>query len=163
MESLYSLTNDFMALMEYADSTDPEDEQVFLDTLDSVISTIDLKMDDYAVVMDHMEERENLIDKEINRLSAMKKAIKDNRKRMTDRLLESMKATDRTKVTTDLHTFSVVKNGGKLPLVIDGNVPDNYQKIIMEPDKDLIREALDSGEKLDFAHYEERGERLRIK
>jgi len=148
--------------MEYADSIDPEDEQVFLDTLESVLGAIDLKMDDYAVVMSHMKEREDLIDNEIKRLKARKDAIKNNRTRMNERLYEVMITTDRRKVTTDLHTFSIRKNGGKLPLVITGDVPDNFQKVIYEPDNERIREALDNGEALDFAHYGERGEYLKI-
>jgi len=165
MESLYNLTADYQTLMEYADSVDPDDEQVFLDTLDSVTATIDVKMDDYAVVMDHMKAREDLIDMEIKRLTARKNAISGNRARMRQRLYDSMIATDRTKVTTDLHTFSIAKNGGKLPLIIDGDVPDKYQKIIMEPDKDLIRTALETGntEALKFAHFGERGTHLNIK
>jgi len=165
MESLYNLTEDYQVLMEYADSTDPDDEQVFLDTLDSVTATINVKMDDYAVVMDHMKEREDLIDLEIKRLTARKNAISNNRAKMRERLYDSMLATDRTKVTTDLHTFSIVKNGGKLPLIINGDVPDKYMKVIMEPDKDLIRTALETGntEVLKFAHFGERGQHLSIK
>jgi chaperonin cofactor prefoldin len=165
MESLYNLTEDYQVLMEYADSTDPDDEQVFLDTLDSVTATINVKMDDYAVVMDHMKEREDLIDLEIKRLTARKNAISNNRTKMRERLYDSMLATDRTKVSTDLHTFSIVKNGGKLPLIINGDVPDKYMKVIMEPDKDLIRTALETGntEVLKFAHFGERGTHLSIK
>lgn len=161
-QSMYELSNDYNGLMEYADSIDPDDEQVFLDTLEAVLGAIDLKMDDYAVVMGHMKEREDLIDNEIKRLKARKDAIKNNRTRMNERLYEVMITTDRRKVTTDLHTFSIRKNGGKLPLVITGDVPDNFQKVIYEPDNERIREALDNGEALDFAHYGERGEYLKI-
>lgn len=162
MESLYKLTADYEALMEYADSTDPDDEQVFLDTLDSVLGTLDVKMDDYAVVMAHMEAREELIAKEIKRLTDMKNALSSNRKRMNDKLCESMIATDRREVVTDLHKFKIVKNGGKLPLIVDGEVPDKFLKVSYEQDNEKIREALDAGEALEFAHYGERGERLKI-
>lgn len=167
METLYKLTEDYEALLEYADSVDPEDEEVFLQTLDSVTATIDVKMDDYAVVMDHMASRAALIDKEIKRLTAIKHAIDNNHKRMQERLYESMIATDRRKVQTDLHTFSIVKNGGKLPLVIHegADIPDKWCKVIVEPDKDKIRTALETGntEVLEFAHFGERGEHLTIR
>ena len=165
METLYQLTEDYEALLEYADSVDPDDEEVFLQTLDSVTATIDVKMDDYAVVMDHMASRAALIDKEIKRLTAIKHAIDNNHKRMQERLYESMIATDRRKVQTDLHTFSIVKNGGKLPLIIDpdANIPHKWCKF--EPDKEMIRTALETGnaEVLEFAHFGERGEHLTIK
>lgn len=162
MESLYSLTADFETLMEYADSTDPEDEQVFLDTLDNILATIDVKMDNYAAVMTQLEARENLLDAEIKRLTKLKNAVKANEIKMSESLKASMIATGRRKIVTDLHTFSIKKNGGKLPLDIYGDVPDEYTKVTIAPDNDLIRAALDRGEALDFAQYKERGERLSI-
>lgn len=162
MESLYKLTSDYEALMEYADSTNPDDQQVFEETLDSVTATLDVKMDDYAVVMDHMEAQEDLLDKEIKRLTARKKAIENNRKRMMNRLYDSMVATNRKTVATDHRTFRIKKNGGKLPLIIDGDVPDKYYKMIYEVDKDKIRLALETGNNLEFAHFGERGEHVEI-
>lgn len=74
-----------------------------------------------------------------------------------------MKITGKTKFTTDLFSFNVAKNGGKQALTITGEVPKQYTKAIIENDTEKIRQALENGEKLDFAHLEERGESLRIK
>lgn len=167
METLYSLTGDYMALMELADSTEPEDAQAFTDTLEGIVGAIDLKMDDYAVVVDHMNTRAAVIDKEIERLTARRDAIKANAKRMKDKLRDTMIATDRRKVVTDLHTFHIQKNGGLVALIIDApdKVPDKFCKIIVEPDNEKIRAALDAGdeEAKKFAHLGERGEHLVIR
>lgn len=163
MDSLYDLTNDYLTLMEYADSTDPDDEQVFIDTLEGLMGAVEAKVDSYAAVMSHMEAHEDMLKKEIDRLSAKMTAIENNKKRMKDSLYAAMVAMDKRKITTDLHTFAIQKNGGKQPLIISGEVPDKFQKVIYEPDKNLIRKALEDGEKLDFAFLEERGEHLVIR
>lgn len=163
METLYTLTGDYLDLMQLADSTDPEEEQAFIDTLDGILGAIDIKADQYAAVMSEISGRKGIIKAEIDRLTAVMRALSNHEDRMKEALYGSMIATDRREIKTDLHTFKIVKNGGKLPLIIDGDVPDKYQKIIMEPDKDLIRTALETGNVLDFAHFGERGEHLSIK
>lgn len=167
METLYELTQDYQALLEYADSTDPDDQQVFTDTLDGIFGAIDVKFDQYAAVMEQMTAHEDMLEREIQRLMHLQKAINHNKQRMKDRLYESMIATDRTKIQTDLHTFSIRKNGGKLPLVIDHpeDIPDKFTRVIYEPDKEKIRLALETGnvDALKFAHLGERGSHLEIK
>lgn len=167
METLYELTQDYQALLEYADSVDPDDEQVFLDTLDGIFGAIDVKFDQYATVMEQMTAHEDMLDREIMRLMRLQKAINHNKQRMKERLYESMVATDRMKIQTDLHTFSIRKNGGKLPLIIHegADIPDKWCKVIVEPDKEKIRLALETGnvDVLKFAHLGERGSHLEIK
>lgn len=163
MESLRALTNDYLALMEYADSTNPDDERVFLDTVEQLVGAIDFKADQYATVMSEMDGRMAVLAGEIERLTKIKSAIENNKKRMKEALIESMDKMGRTKIHTDLHTFSIVKNGGVLPLQFDGEVPDSYKKVVLENDNQKIRAALEKGEKLTFAHLDERGRHLVIK
>lgn len=167
METLYELTSDYLGLLELAGSDDPEDQEAFETTLEGLLACIDKKADSYATVLVEMGGRVDIITNEINRLTAIKKAIEDHQKRMKERLLETMQITGRDVIKTDLHTFKIVKNGGKLPLVIEdgANIPDKWCKVIVEPDKDKIRTALETGntEALAFAHLGERGEHLSIK
>ena len=163
MDSLYDLTNDYLTLMEYADSTDPDDEQVFLDTLEGLVGAIEAKADSCAVVISHMEAHEELLQKEIDRLTKAKNAISNNITRIKDNIQATMTVMDKKVIKTDLHTFRVQRNGGKQALDIYGDVPDNFQKIVYEPDKELIRKALEDGEVLDFAVLKERGEHLVIR
>lgn len=164
METLYQLSEEYKKLLDLAMSCDPEDEQAFSDTLYGLQGFIELKMDDYAVVMTHLSGRVDLIQGEIERLTAMKQSIENHNKRMKERLLEVMRDTlHETKIKTDLHTFTICKNGGKQAIEFDGDVPDNYKRIVYETDNDKIRAALEAGETLPFAHLKERGEHLRIK
>ena len=83
---------------------------------------------------------------------------------LKDKLEEVMRETGKTKFKTAKFTFGIQKNGGLAPLWIDedySNIPQKYLKV--EPDNAKIRQALDTGEGLVFAHYEERGESLRIR
>lgn len=162
MDSLYELTNDYLTLMEYADSTDPDDEQVFIDTLDGLVGTIENKIDNCAAVMSHMEAHKNMLEKEIERLQAKYNAIDNNQERIKRSIYMTMVAMNKRKISTDLHTFSIRGNGGVKPLTICGEVPDKYQKVIYEPDKAKIRKELEAGKELDFAFLADRGEHLHI-
>jgi hypothetical protein len=164
MESLMQLSEEYQELVELASSADPEDEQTFLDTLDGMTGIIENKMDGYGVVLTQMKARIAMIDGEIKRLQAWKQTVENNDKRMRDVLLLVMRDTlNQRKIQTDLHTFTICKNGGKQGVDIFAEVPDSFQRIIYEPDTDKIREALENGEDLPFARLRERGEHVRIK
>ena len=88
----------------------------------------------------------------------------DNRvNALKQNLFNTMKSTGKTKFATDLFSFNIAKNGGKQTLTIDGYVPEEYTKTIVENDTDKIRADLEAGKELSFAHLEPRGESLRIK
>jgi hypothetical protein len=94
----------------------------------------------------------------------LRTAKENHVKLMKERLFSAMKATGKEKFNTELFSFSIQKSGGKLPVIIDDEVvPIEYQKAKWENDNELIREALESGKQLPFAHLGERGETLRIR
>lgn len=163
MESLMNLTDEYKALLELGCSTDPEEQQAFLDTLEGMTGIIQSKMDGYAFVLTQLDGRTKTIDSEIKRLQAWKQTIENNEKRMKEVLLTVMNEMNEKKIQTDLHTFTVCKNGGKQAVDIFAEVPDSFQRVIYEPDTDKIRAALEDGLELSFAKLKERGEHVRIK
>ena len=163
METLRELTDDMYALMEYADSTDPDDQAVFQDTLDGLIAVIEKKADGYCTVIDTIKANIAAHDLEIKRLTARKNAMEANVERMKDALLAAMVAMDEKKIKTSLYTITRCANGGKQKLTIDGDVPDSYQRVVYEVDKDKIRADLEQDIVLPFAHLEPRGEHIMIK
>lgn len=166
METLRELTNDMYALLEYADSTDPDDQQVFQDTLDGLIAVIEKKADSYCTVMDQIKANIALHDMEIQRLTDRKRAMARNIQRMQDALLAAMVAMDEKKIRTDHYTITRCKDGGKQPMSVDEeNVPDEFkvEQITYKTDKDKIRAALEAGEELPFAQLRERGEHIMVK
>lgn len=68
-------------------------------------------------------------------------------------------------------SVKTVKNGGKAPIVFDedaefidpNSIPEQFRKVSVDLDMTAIRDALEAGEILDFAHIGERGSHLVIK
>lgn len=139
------------------------DEQCVLDTLESIEGEIEDKADNYAKIIKGFEALRDARKAEAKRL-VDSAAVLDNRiKILKNNLFNVMKETGKTKFNTELFSFNICKNGGKQALTIDGEVPEQFTKIVVENDTDKIRVALESGENLPFAHLEPRGESLRIK
>lgn len=164
MSTLYQLTDEYMQLLEFASSDAPEDIQAFFDTIDGLDFEIGLKADDYAAVIRELEGQVEVITKEAVRLQCKATAINTNVKRMKDALKNAMIAMGKKSMQTELNKFTVVKNGGKLPLILNEEfVTDDYKKTVMVTDKEKIRSALENGVVLDFAALDERGTHLTIK
>lgn len=165
MNTLYDLTQDYKNLLDLAGSMDTDEIETFNNTLEAVLGEIEVKADDYAVVLAEIEGRINTVNREIGRLEAIESALSNTRRRMIDRLKMAMEDIGKKEIKTDLHRFKIVGNGGKQPLNIDeGCVPEEYTKTEVKqvPDKDKIRKTLESGEVLPFARLEDRGTRLKI-
>ena len=160
MSNLYQLTNDYETVLNMLYDEDA-DEEMILDTLESIEGEIEDKADNYAKIIKELEAKQNARKEEAKRLTESAKVFENRVKALKSNLFNSMKATGKTKFATDLFSFNIAKNGGKQTLTIDGEVPEEYTKTITDTDK--IRQALEKGEKLTFAHLEPRGESLRIK
>lgn len=173
MSTLYELTADFKWLYDLA--SDPEtDEQTFLDTLACLEGELEVKAESYVFVIKDLEAAEKVFTAQKQAFldaaaewDAKAKACANNAKKVKERMKEAMIATghdDKTGLQAGDFTLKVVGNGGKQPMVVDKeSVPENFMRIIYEPDNELIRTALERGEELPFAHLEPRGTRLAIK
>lgn len=162
MATLYELTNEFKELLFLAETEDL-DEQTLADTLESLGYELEDKADGYAKVIRELEGQASTLKSEIDRLNNRKKTIESNIKQMKKSLQDAMKLSGKTKFKTELFSFNIVKNGGKQALDIYDKVPEEYSIVRLEPDKEKIRQALESGEELPFAILQERGESLRIR
>lgn len=161
MNSLYKLNEAWqeVANMLYQDDVD---EQMILDTLESIEGKIEDKADNYAYIIAEIINDANACKAEKDRLEKRQKSLENKAKNLKKNLTEIMKNTGKTNFKTQLHTFRIQKNGGKRALTIDGEVPKEYTKTITENDTDKIRQALESGKELSFAHLEPQSESLRI-
>ena len=78
----------------------------------------------------------------------------------------SMKQTGKEKFKTELFSFSVAKNGGKPPLVVDvpaADLPAELQSVSIEADKEALRNYIEETGDLSYGHLEDRGEHLCIR
>ena len=163
--NLYELTANYLALQQMIE--DPEaDMQMINDTMEAIDGDIEDKADGYAKMIKNMEASIVAIKAEQDRLTARKNLLDLGIKTLKKNLEASMIATGKRKFKTDLFSFSIQKNGGKAPVILDvadtSELPDELVRIKEEPDMEAIRKMLDQGE-CKFAHYGERGEGLRIK
>lgn len=163
--NLYELTSNYLTLQQMLE--DPEaDAQMIADTMEALDGDIEEKADNYAKVIKNMEATIIAIKSEQERLTNKKNLLEMSIKTLKKNLEASMIATGKRKFKTDLFSFSIQKNGGKAPVILDvadtSELPDELVRIKEEPDMEAIRNMLDQGE-CKYAHYGERGEGLRIK
>lgn len=167
MSNLFELTEEYMQLLEMAEDPDI-DPEVLADTMEGLTGEIEDKADGYAYVIDSINADVDTIDKEIKRLQARKKTLTANVDSIKRNLYNAMLAIGKRKLKTAKHSFTIAKNGGKIPVVYAPvieieKIPAEFVKVEWDVDKDAVREYLESGNELDFAHLGERGESLRIK
>lgn len=163
MSNLYELKENYKKIkdMLYEEEID---EQCILDTLESIEGEIEDKADSYAIIIKEILGDAKICKEEKQRLENRQKTFENRAEILKSKLEEMMRETDKTNFKTSKFSFNIQKNGGLAPLFIDedySNIPQKYLKA--EPDNKKIREALESGKELTFAHYEERGESLRIR
>lgn len=160
--TLYDLTGEYMELLTMMEDPDV-DPEVLQDTLEAVGGEIEDKAEGYVCVAKELEAEADKFDKEIERLIKNRDSLRNNAKRVKATLLSAMDLIDKPKLTTEHFRVSIARNGGLQPMKITGDVPEEYLIYKPEPDNKKIREALDNGLALDFAHLEERGRHLNIR
>ena len=167
--NLYELTADYLKLQSMLE--DPEvDQQAVTDTLEAMDFAIEDKADGYVRVIKNMQGSVDAIKLEIDRLTEKKRHLEDSIKRLKTNLQESMVATGKRKIKTDLFQISIQKNGGAIPVIVDVPVeqlPDECVIITEAPDRKALAALLQDPENKDhysqYAHFGDRGESLRIK
>jgi len=165
MEKLYVIAEEYKAFEElcYAEDIDP---QIMKDTLEAIFGEFEEKSDNLAKI--HMEIQSSIkaIEVEMDRLNARAKQLEGKDRWIKEYLMENMRYTGKEKFKTALFSYSICKNGGAEPLVIDGTVEDIPPKYtIPQPpvvNKEAVRQLL-SEKQVDWAHFEPRGEHLRIR
>ncbi len=164
MNTLYELTGEYMQLLQMAE--DPEmDAEALEGTMDAIGGMIEDKAENIAKVAQQLSATSSAIDAEIKRLQGKKKTVDGNHDRILNMLEGAMKATGKTKFKTLLFSFAIAKTPAKVVLdeAYIENIPEEYLRY-KEPEVDRakIKEAIQNGEELEFAHLEQ-GETLRIR
>jgi hypothetical protein len=138
-------------------------EGMVLDTIEALEGEIGVKCDSIAELVTANDGAIAMISAEVKRLTAKLETLECFNDRLKGGLLAYLKRQDTRTVKTDFHAFSVCKNGGKIPIVYTADVPKEYCTFTPKPNGEAIRKALEDGQELEFAHFTERGEHLKIK
>ena len=106
MSNLYQLTNDYETVLNMLYDEDA-DEQMILDTLESIEGEIEDKANNYAKIIKELEAKQNARKEEAKRLTESAKVFENRVKALKSNLFNSMKATGKTKFATDLFSFNI--------------------------------------------------------
>lgn len=144
------------------------DEELIANTLEGVEGEIEIKLDSYGVIVNELQADVEKIDQEIKRLTTKKKTIANSINYLKNMVMQTMGTLNTRKVKGDKFTWTIAKNGGKAPLIIDEDMPaislpEEYQLWDVKPNKEVIRQDLEAGKELPYARLGERGESLRLK
>ena len=158
--TLFDIVGEYKQLYELA--IEDGDKQAFLDTLEGLKGELEVKAAGYVQVIKQLEMEADECDRVIEAFKAKKQTRANSIKRMSEALQAAMETAGVDVLNAGDYELKIVNNGGVQPLEITGEVPDNFLKVIYEPDNAKIREALKYTE-LNFAHLKERSRHLKIK
>ena len=160
--SLYELTTNYKNLVELLD-----DENVPNDVLEqgmaSIGDDIEVKAENYAKIIKNFEGEAETIDKEIKRLTSLKRVKKNRVLSLKANLYDGLKAVGMKKIKGALFTISIGKNPSSLDVIDEKLIPTEYfipQKPIL--DKKLLLDDLKAKIEVAGASIKQ-GESLRIK
>ena len=165
MPTMYELTADYKTVLEMMYDTEI-DPQAITDTLESITAEIEVKAENTAIIINELTAEAAKIKAEEQRLNARRKVYENRVANLKQGLFDSMKLTGKTKFKTDLFSFNIAKNGGKIPVIVDvdcSELPDDLVTITEKPNLDAIAAYIEQNPESKFAHFGERGESLRIK
>ena len=169
MATLYEITEDLRALDELlvesgGDIT--EAEATVERWMNEIETDLVNKVDGYAALISEMKARAKARKEEADRLAKRARIDTDAAKFLSFKLKERLEAIGRggkgDAIETNRFKVGIVGNGGKQPLDIHGDVPDDFMVVTKSPDNEAIRAALATGP-LEFAILQERGTRLSIR
>ena len=161
MGTLFELTNECLELYNLAE----DDEQAFLDTLESLQGEIAQKASSYVDLIDTLDMEAKAAEQKCNLFKARMEARKNAVKRLKNALLTAMQMLDVKEMQAGDYKLKIAKNGGLQPLKITGDVPDNMTKVTVEPDNEKIRAFLKEqpDNACEWAELQDRGVHLTIK
>ena len=162
--TLYELKENYRAVLDMMEDEDV-DQGAILTTLEAISDTIDVKAENYAIVIKELQAEAEKLKKEEERLKRRRQTIENNINTMKLNLQEAMVLTDKRKIKTEHFTIGIQKNGGALPVHIDNEdaLPERFKVYTWKPDTEQLRNYLEIMGTQSFAHLGERGESLRIR
>ena len=133
MASIYELSEDFKAVSELANTAETEEElQIINNTLDAISAELDVKLENSAKFIKNLDADIDGLDKEIKRLTLIKKRKATLIERLKINCDNAMKLNNETTKKAGTFTFSYRKS--EKTIVYDVNkLPDELKKIEYKP------------------------------
>lgn len=136
-----------------------------IDWLSAKAGDLSQSIDDVMSIVKVIDIRSKARKEESDRLKALAKRDADIAIWLKNQIYRVMTENGKDKIETKMHRFTITNAGGIQALELVGEIPDEYMVTITtkEPDKNMIREVLESGKVLQFAHLVPKQKVLRIK
>ena len=161
---LFDLVGEYQQLYEML-TDEEEDDQVILDTLEGVEGEIEVKAQGIVAIYDRLDMEIEACEKHKKEWEHRLAVRKNSRERLKRMMIDAITAMGKDELSAGDVKIKVSNVGGVLPIVYDDTVtvPERFTKLTIETDGNKVREALNKGEELSFAHFGERGKTIRIK
>lgn len=146
MATLYELSQEYQDLLDILENA-TDNETIIEDTIAStgINERIEDKFEGYGQVISQVKADAKAVDVEIKRLTEKKRTYQNNLKRLKTALLNSMAATNTTKIKTPLFNFSV-RNTRSVDIYAASELPRTVQiPQANKIDKKKIKELIESG------------------
>lgn len=139
MSSLYDLTQDFLQVQSLIE----EGGEGLQDTLDSIDSAIEDKLENIGKVIRNLEGEAEMLKNEETRLADKRKSIELNKQRLKSYVEDQLTITGKDKVKTGIFTFAMQNNAQSVKIMDEKLIPKRYF-IPVEPklDKKALKESL---------------------
>ncbi|HEX9995904.1 MAG TPA: siphovirus Gp157 family protein [Abditibacterium sp.] len=171
-QTLFQISDDLRALEEIlvesgGDISDPATEAALEAFFAELGEARDQKVDNIAALIREWETRAKSRRDEAARMTELARVDENAAKRLKIRLAQFFEAHDLKRIDTPRFRVSLAGIGGKTPLVFADNfdasrLPTELQRVVIEPDKEGLRELLESGGGVIGVTLGERGKSLRI-
>ena len=161
MANLYELTGEWIQLMDKLESG--EDVELEFNETDEAFEE---KAEKYAMMIRNLESDYEAFEKEEKRYKEKKNTCKKGIEKLKNNLESAMIITGKRKFKKGVFSFSIQKNGGKLPVIVDvptEELEDEFVIVTEKPDLTAIEKYINETGDITFAHFGSRGEGLRIK
>ena len=123
--TLYELSENYLKAL----SMIAEDEEDYLDTLDSIEFEIEEKAEGIAKMLKNLEGYQAALKQEEERLYSKRKAFENKAKDLKSYLEEQMFKAGKVKFKTNLFSFGIQKNPASLDISTEENIPEKYYVI----------------------------------
>ena len=158
--SLYNITNSFITLFEKAENGELTEEEG-----NDLALALKNKSTSIIGYVRNSELMSEAIKNEIDRLTAMKKAVDNRIDKFKEYVKENMQHLEVEKIETELGTLSIGKNPASVEIYDETLIADEYkkEKVTVSIDKTAIKNAIKNGKNVQGAILIEDKTSLRIK
>lgn len=146
MSTLFNITKDYLEVLELIEQGE-FDKETLDTTLECVDAELEVKADNIVNVIKVLESRNIAINKELERLKALKDSNKRGVETLKANLLNSMLITNKLKFKTDLHNFSTRKSAS-VQITDETNIDKDFitETTVIKIDKNSIKDAIKNGQ-----------------